>query len=91
VDQASHYFDPVPVTPSRPGRVELTLPDLRLGFTTDRGVFAADHVDPGTKLLLLEAPEPPLDTLTARARAYSSGAAFSPHLRRRRDDFDGED
>jgi 16S rRNA (guanine1207-N2)-methyltransferase len=74
VDQTSHYFDPVPVTPSRPGRVELTLPDLRLGFTTDRGVFAADHVDPGTKLLLLEAPEPP----PGPARLLDVGCGYGP-------------
>ena len=54
----SHYFDPVPSTPSAPGTVELVLPDLHVGLTTDRGVFGAGGVDPGTKLLLLEAPTP---------------------------------
>jgi 16S rRNA (guanine1207-N2)-methyltransferase len=38
--------------------VPLTLPDLAVELTTDRGVFARDAVDPGTKLLLLEAPSP---------------------------------
>ena len=39
--------------------VELTLPDVHLELATDRGVFAADRIDPGTKYLLLEAPPPP--------------------------------
>jgi 16S rRNA (guanine1207-N2)-methyltransferase len=38
--------------------VELTLPDLQLMLQTDRGVFGTGGVDPGTKLLLLEAPPP---------------------------------
>jgi 16S rRNA (guanine1207-N2)-methyltransferase len=39
--------------------VTLTLPDLTVDLVTDRGVFAGDHVDQGTKYLLLEAPAPP--------------------------------
>jgi 16S rRNA (guanine1207-N2)-methyltransferase len=35
--------------------VRLVLPDLTLDLQTDRGVFAADAVDAGTKLLLSEA------------------------------------
>jgi 16S rRNA (guanine1207-N2)-methyltransferase len=38
--------------------VRLALPDLTLDLTTDRGVFSRDGVDPGTKLLLLDAPAP---------------------------------
>ncbi|MEZ5408738.1 MAG: methyltransferase [Acidimicrobiales bacterium] len=55
---AAHYFSPSPDTPSRPGSVELVLPDVRFDLATDRGVFAADRVDPGTKLLLLDGPAP---------------------------------
>jgi 16S rRNA (guanine1207-N2)-methyltransferase len=58
-DPAGHYFDPTPGTTSRPSQVRLTLPDLTAELTTDRGVFAADRVDTGTKYLLLEAPAPP--------------------------------
>src|SRR5690606_14942156 len=58
-DGADHYFDPTPGTTSRPSRVRLTLPDLTLELTADRGVFSADRVDAGTKHLLLEAPLPP--------------------------------
>jgi 16S rRNA (guanine1207-N2)-methyltransferase len=45
-------------TPSRPGSVVLALPDLTVTLATDRGVFAADGVDAGTRLLLLEGPRP---------------------------------
>jgi 16S rRNA (guanine1207-N2)-methyltransferase len=55
----SHYFDPSPATRSAPRSVELALPDMTIELGTDRGVFSADRVDPGTKLLLLEAPRPP--------------------------------
>lgn len=54
----SHYFDNEPAPPSRPGEVVLTLPDTTLTLATDRGVFAASRVDPGTKLLLLSGPAP---------------------------------
>jgi len=53
-----HYFDPEPAVASRPGSVQLVLPDLRATLATDRGVFSPDAVDAGTKLLLLEAPRP---------------------------------
>jgi 16S rRNA (guanine1207-N2)-methyltransferase len=58
-DPAGHYFDPEPTAASRPTTVRLDLPDHSLTLTTDRGVFSADRVDPGTKYLLLEAPSPP--------------------------------
>ncbi len=48
----SHYFDPTPPGPSRPRQVELTLPDLRVQLTADRGVFAGGGVDLGTLELL---------------------------------------
>lgn len=54
----SHYFDASPGVPSQPMTVELVLPDLRVSLATDRGVFAAEGVDAGTKLLLLEATVP---------------------------------
>lgn len=55
----SHYFDAEPSVGSAPHRVALVLPDVGLELTTDRGVFARDGVDPGTKMLLLDAPVPP--------------------------------
>lgn len=44
---------------SAPREVALHLPDLSLALRTDRGVFAAGGVDPGTKVLLLEGPPVP--------------------------------
>src|SRR4249920_1451039 len=58
-EAAGHYFDHSPAARSNPGSVRLDLPDRSLVLATDRGVFAADHVDAGTKYLLLEAPAPP--------------------------------
>lgn len=55
----AHYFDADPAVTSQRHHVSLVLPDLALKLITDRGVFARDGVDPGTKLLLLEAPPPP--------------------------------
>jgi 16S rRNA (guanine1207-N2)-methyltransferase len=55
----SQYFEPDPAVTSQPRTVELVLPDGRLELQSDRGVFAATAVDPGTKLLLLEAGVPP--------------------------------
>jgi 16S rRNA (guanine1207-N2)-methyltransferase len=54
----SHYFDRDPVVGSAPHTVPLVLPDLSATLTTDRGVFAREAVDPGTKLLLLDGPRP---------------------------------
>lgn len=39
--------------------MRLDLPDLSLPLQVDRGVFSAGGVDAGTKVLLLEAPDPP--------------------------------
>jgi 16S rRNA (guanine1207-N2)-methyltransferase len=55
---AGHYFDPSPAIASRPATVDLTLPDLQLTLTTDRGVFGTGGIDPGTKYLLLDGPVP---------------------------------
>src|SRR5215207_3487847 len=49
-----HYFDREPAVGSAPRTVSLVLPDVSATLTTDRGVFAREAVDPGTKLLLLE-------------------------------------
>ena len=53
---AAHYFDNDPTSESERRSVELTLPDVQLTLETDRGVFSADRVDTGTKLLLLDGP-----------------------------------
>jgi 16S rRNA G1207 methylase RsmC len=53
-EPAGHYFDPTPAGRSAPRTVRLDLPDRSLLLTTDRGVFAGDRIDAGTKYLLLE-------------------------------------
>jgi 16S rRNA (guanine1207-N2)-methyltransferase len=53
-----HYFDVTPAAPSARRTIPLVLPDLSVELLTDRGVFSADRVDAGTRLLLLDAPAP---------------------------------
>ena len=53
-----HYFSDDPSIPSQRRTVRLTLADLDLELVTDRGVFSGDRVDPGTKVLLADAPVP---------------------------------
>lgn len=48
----AHYFDRSPTAASRPGRLDLVLPDFRAELVSDRGVFAAGGVDAGTRELL---------------------------------------
>lgn len=56
-DRADHYFTGVPAVASAPRQVELVLPEGRLiRLATDRGVFSASQVDPGTRVLLVEGP-----------------------------------
>ena len=52
------YFSERPSVASRPTEVRLDLVDVSLRLRTDRGVFSAERVDPGTKLLLMELPAP---------------------------------
>jgi 16S rRNA (guanine1207-N2)-methyltransferase len=55
-----HYFDSQPAVASRPAVVSLELPDLpAVSLRTDRGVFSAGRVDPGTVILLRASPAPP--------------------------------
>ena len=56
---SEHYFSPRPGAPHRPGRVRVVLPDVYLELATDAGVFSPGRLDPGTRLLLDEAPVPP--------------------------------
>ncbi|MCO5997014.1 class I SAM-dependent methyltransferase [Actinoallomurus rhizosphaericola] len=54
-----HYFARQPQADSRPGTVDLVLPDLHLRLATDRGMFSPDRVDLGTRVLLETVPPPP--------------------------------
>jgi 16S rRNA (guanine1207-N2)-methyltransferase len=60
----AHYFDERPDVASSRQTVEVSLPDVSLRLTSDRGVFSSDHLDAGTKLLLLEAPPLTADETT---------------------------
>ncbi|GAA4562375.1 methyltransferase [Planotetraspora kaengkrachanensis] len=55
----AHYFEESPQAASRPGVVNLVLPDLHLRLETDRGVFSPDRIDSGTRVLLETVPPPP--------------------------------
>jgi 16S rRNA (guanine1207-N2)-methyltransferase len=56
---SQHYFSARPDAPHRPGLVRVVLPDLYLELETDAGVFSPGRLDPGTRLLLDQAPAPP--------------------------------
>ena len=53
-----HYFSEDPGVASDVRRLSLHLPDRSLELDADRGVFSADQIDAGTRLLLLEACRP---------------------------------
>jgi 16S rRNA (guanine1207-N2)-methyltransferase len=72
--QAGHYFDARPQAPSTPRTVELVLPDLTTVLRTDRAVFSADRIDPGTRILLQEVPSPPAGT----RHALDLGCGYGP-------------
>ncbi|MDA0563498.1 class I SAM-dependent methyltransferase [Streptomonospora sp. S1-112] len=68
-----HYFSADPGVASRPAGVDLVLPDLHLRLATDRGVFSAERVDLGTRVLLESVPPPP-----ARGRLLDLGCGYGP-------------
>jgi 16S rRNA (guanine1207-N2)-methyltransferase len=70
---ASQYFAARPEVASHPREITLTLPDVTLTLTTDRGVFAASTVDPGTRLLLMEGARPP-----ATGHVVDVGCGYGP-------------
>jgi 16S rRNA (guanine1207-N2)-methyltransferase len=59
VSAPDHYFSQQPRAAHRPGWVRVILPDVYLELATDAGVFSPGRLDPGTRLLLDEAPAPP--------------------------------
>ena len=71
---AEHYFSEDPAAPSSPTTVSLTLPDATVTLATDRGVFSADRIDAGTKLLLLEARIP----VASPGRLCDLGCGYGP-------------
>lgn len=69
----SQYFESRPQAGTRPGRVNLVLPDMHLELTADRGVFSADRIDPGTRVLLETVPSP-----AARGHLLDLGCGYGP-------------
>ena len=55
----SHYFDEAPGAGHRAGTVTVAVDGRDLTLATDRGVFSADRLDPGTAVLLDLVPPPP--------------------------------
>jgi len=53
-----HYFADDPSVGSDVRRIPLHLADLSLTLDVDRGVFSATRIDPGTRVLLVEAAQP---------------------------------
>lgn len=58
---SGHYYDAAPTAGSARRMVTLALPDLSVELVADTAVFSADHIDAGTRFLLLDAPGPPTD------------------------------
>ncbi len=54
------YFAEHPAARPRPGSVHVVTADLHLELDTDSGVFSPTRLDPGTRLLLETAPQPPV-------------------------------
>jgi 16S rRNA (guanine1207-N2)-methyltransferase len=69
----SHYFEARPAVASRPRTVRLRLGDVELDLEADRGVFGSRGIDPGTEVLLREAPPPP-----ASGEILDLGSGYGP-------------
>lgn len=54
---SEHYFTPEPSAPSRPRKILLKALGFTLYMHTDAGVFSADGIDPGSRLLIEALPE----------------------------------
>lgn len=70
---AGHYFDEQPDVASKVRRIPMHLPDLAVELDVDRGVFSAEQVDPGTRVLLLEGARP-----NAGATVLDVGCGYGP-------------
>ncbi len=67
------YFAEHPAAGRRPGSVHVVLPDLHLELETDSGMFSPSRLDPGTRLLLEAAPQPP-----AAGNLLDLGCGYGP-------------
>jgi 16S rRNA (guanine1207-N2)-methyltransferase len=57
-EQHQHYFTADPLTVSEPRVVTVDLSDLTMSLSTDAGMFSPRQFDPGTRVLLENAPAP---------------------------------
>lgn len=60
-EPGGHYFEATPTAPSAPTTVRLELPEGTFRLASDRGVFSAERLDPGTRVLLRDGPAPRRD------------------------------
>ena len=70
---SQQYFAERPAARPRPGSVHLVTPDLHLELDTDSGMFSPSRLDPGTRLLLETAPQPP-----AQGDLLDLGCGYGP-------------
>jgi 16S rRNA G1207 methylase RsmC len=61
VADQQHYFSATPSAEHTPRVVDVELPGVSLRLATDAGMFSPRQLDPGTKVLLTEAPLPPVE------------------------------
>lgn len=54
--KTEQYFTSSPASESRPARFETEILGLKIGFTTDAGVFSKGEIDEGTRILLEALP-----------------------------------
>lgn len=69
-----HYFSDEVDVESAPRSVPLVVPGFAGQLVTDRGVFSADRVDPGSRLLLVDGPDP----VAGDRHVVDVGAGYGP-------------
>jgi 16S rRNA (guanine1207-N2)-methyltransferase len=70
---SQQYFAEQPAAAHHPGTVHVVTPDVHLELATDSGMFSPSRLDPGTRLLLEEAPPPP-----AAGHLLDLGCGYGP-------------
>lgn len=57
-EHQDHYFSAEPATPEERRTITVRLGGRELRLTTAKGVYSPDRLDPGTAILLADAPDP---------------------------------
>ena len=68
------YFEAEPAAAASPRSIVVNIGDMKLRFETDSGVFSPGRLDPGTRLLLSEAPA----LTAAERRVLDLGCGWGP-------------